>query len=266
MVREVKTAPLHSSTALGLQTGAFSCPHSQEDVTAPLMQEKQASYGDLQTPLRIFSFCTFTCVTSQKKETFQVLTSMKGDETGPAWHPHPPLWPISDWDMQHPLLAQLWFTFSYKGSLKWVNASLSPFMSFFQFVSAPRNKFRLHLIKYSSKINLNIWLWPSILTTLSSNTSPNLTTTETPAVPLKLAFSSALSQLCHAICCCFHHLHSKSLHTSLFMGSSHHSLDGALAFPPDQHHCVLSCWNHTNDSHSLICSGKWFSKTGLMPL
>lgn len=116
-------------------------------------------------------------------------------------------------------------------------------------------------------IHFSIWPWTCILTTnvgcLPTHTQPyhhrdtccppkiSLFLSCIPALPFHMVQfpSYALQKLAHL----------------LFVGSSHHTPDAASAFPPDQHHYVLSCWNHTNDSHSLICRSKWFSKTGLMP-
>lgn len=138
----------------GLQAGAFSCPHSKEHVTAPLMQEKQTSPGDLQTPFKMFSnpFCTSTCVSSQKKRNFSGADFNERRWNWPSLAssscPLTPYWlghaaPF-DWhsDCSPPATNHPW---------KWINASPSPFISFFQFMSALRKKFRLRLIRYSSK-------------------------------------------------------------------------------------------------------------------
>lgn len=60
--------------------------------------------------------------------------------------------PISDQDMQHPLLANSYGSPpATEDPWKSVNASPSQFISFSKLKSALRKKFRLHLIRYSSK-------------------------------------------------------------------------------------------------------------------
>lgn len=142
--------------------------------------------------------------------------------------------PLTQWRPRYAApsaCTQLWFTSSYTGPLEVSKCFIITIYLFpsvheclKEEIQTSPNQIQLQK-ETKILIQFSIWPWTRVLTTLSSNTAPNLTTTETLLLSHWTAFPSAASQLCPAICCCFWHPHSKSLHTSLFVGSSHHTPD-----------------------------------------
>lgn len=169
-------------------------------------------------------------MSGRKRET-QVLTLMQRDELAQPGIFILPSHPLVTAIWAPSACTQLWSTSSYTGPLEVSKCFIITIYLFpsvheclKEEIQTSPNQIQLQK-ETKTLIQFSIWPWTCVLTTLSSNTAPNLTTPETLLLSHWTAFPSAASQLCPAICCCFRHPHSKSLHTSLFVGSSHHTPD-----------------------------------------